>query len=107
VAGNHFALTFTAMFPYAFQFIFPAKAPKTAENQNGMVVAQSHYDCFCTNETWAWLTKGGEQNALDDFRDSVGPVVTGLGEWLRDRWVHSYSACDRSGSATYQHNWRP
>jgi hypothetical protein len=41
VAGNHFALTFTAMFPYAFQSIFPAKAPKTAENQNGMVIAQS------------------------------------------------------------------
>jgi hypothetical protein len=26
-----------------------------------MVVAESHSDCFCTNEIWAWLTKGGKQ----------------------------------------------
>ena len=26
-----------------------------------MVVAESHGDCFCTNEKWAWLTKGGDK----------------------------------------------
>jgi hypothetical protein len=41
VAENHFALILTVMFPYAFQSVFSAKAPKIAENQNGMVVAQS------------------------------------------------------------------
>jgi len=76
-------------------------------NQNGMVVADSDYDSFCTNEkTWAWLTKGGERNALDDFCDSVGPVVTWFGEWLRGWRVHSYSACDCTGGAAYQHNRR-
>lgn len=45
-----------------------------------MVVAQSQGDCFCTNETWAWLTKGGNENALDDFCNFVGPVVTRRGK---------------------------
>jgi hypothetical protein len=70
-----------------------------------MVVADSSAIAFVQTTLGTWLAKGGERNYLDDFCDSVGPVVTGLGEWLRDRWVHSYFACDRSGSATYQHNW--
>ena len=96
------------MFPYALLILFPLNQPKNAENQNGMAVADSDYDCFCTNEknSWAWLTKGGERNALDDFCDSVGPVVTWFGKWLRGWRVHSYSACDSAGGATYQHNWR-
>ncbi len=26
-----------------------------------MVVAKLHSDSFCTNEAWAWLTKGGNE----------------------------------------------
>jgi len=61
-------------------------------------------DCFCTNETWAWLTKGGRTDALDDFCNSLGVVVTRRGKWLRDRWVHPYSASDSARCAAYQHH---
>lgn len=62
VAGNHFARVLTAIFPYALSILLPQNTPKNTENQNGMVVADSDYDCFCTNEkTWAWLTKGGDE----------------------------------------------
>ena len=72
-----------------------------------MLVAQSTAIAFVPTKTLGtWLTKGGERNALDDFCDSVGPVVTWFGKWLRGWRVHSYSACDCSGGATYQHNRR-
>jgi hypothetical protein len=53
-----------------------AISSKTRKTPNGMVVADPHGDCFCTNETWAWLTKGGRRNALDDICNSFGAVVT-------------------------------
>jgi hypothetical protein len=31
-------------------------------------------------EIWAWLTKGGERNALDDFCNLVGVVVARRGQ---------------------------
>ena len=34
------------------------------------------------------LTKGGKRNALDDFCNPVGPVVTRRSEQLHDWWVH-------------------
>ena len=62
-----------------------------------MLVAQSTAIAFVPTKTLGtWLTKGGERNALDDFCDSVGPVVTWFGKWLRGWRVHSYSACDCS-----------
>ena len=63
-------------------------------------------DCFCTNETWAWLTKGGRRNALDDFCNSLGLVVTRRGKRLRSGWVYPYSASDSARGAAYQHNRR-
>jgi hypothetical protein len=50
VAGNHFARVLTAIFPYALSILLPQNTPKNTENQNGMVVADSDYDCFCTND---------------------------------------------------------
>jgi hypothetical protein len=50
---------------------------KSRDILNGMVIARFTGDCFCTNEeSWAWLTKGGERNALDDICNPVGAVVT-------------------------------
>jgi hypothetical protein len=45
-----------------------------------MVVAESTAIAFVPSKLGAWLTKGGRQNALDDFRNSVGPVVTRRGK---------------------------
>jgi hypothetical protein len=45
-----------------------------------MDVALLNRDCFCTNEIWAWLTKGGERNALDDFCNLFGVVVARRGQ---------------------------
>src|SRR5215216_5982257 len=84
---------------------FGPKGLKTAENPNGMDVADStgRLLLYQRDNEWAWLTKGGERNALDDFCNSFGPVVTGPGQRIRDRWVHPYSACISAGSAAYQH----
>jgi hypothetical protein len=52
VAENHLQRALTAMFPYALSSLFLQKAPKNAETQNGMLVAHSTGDCFCTNENF-------------------------------------------------------
>jgi hypothetical protein len=45
-----------------------------------MSVAQITAIAFVTTKDSAWLTKGGRRNALDDFCDSIGPVVTRRGK---------------------------
>src|ERR1051325_6290944 len=72
-----------------------------------MDVAESTAIAFVPTKLGAWLTKGGRQNALDDFCDSVGPMVTRRGKWLRNWWVHPHPACDSAGGAAYQYNRRP
>jgi hypothetical protein len=68
------------MFPYAQRPSFTRKTQKLSNYRNGMVVAESTAIAFVPSETWgARLTKGGRQNALDDFCNSVGPVVTRRG----------------------------
>jgi len=54
---------------------------KNLRNRNGMVVARLPPRLLLYQQKlWVWLTKGGERNALDDFCNSVGFVVTGRGE---------------------------
>jgi hypothetical protein len=53
-----------------------AKTGKHRDDRNGMAVAQSTAIAFVPTKLGAWLTKGGRTNALDDFCDSVGLVVT-------------------------------
>ena len=45
----------------SFRTLLPRYLPENLGNRNGMGVADPLYDCFCTNETWAWLTKGGRR----------------------------------------------
>ena len=107
MAGNHFARVLTAIFPYGLSLLFPRNTPKNAETKTAWSLLTPTTIAFVpTKKNRAWLTKGGERNALDDFCDSVGPVVTWFGKWLRGWRVHSYSACDSAGGATYQHNRR-
>jgi hypothetical protein len=57
VAENHFARALTAMFPYALSSLSLQKAPKNAENQNGMVVAQSTAIAFVPTKTLGVVNK--------------------------------------------------
>jgi hypothetical protein len=52
------------MFSYAISFENSKNPQKLSETRNGMVVAEPTPDCFCTNETWAWSTKGGGNEML-------------------------------------------
>lgn len=54
--------------------------PKTQETETAWPLLITHAIAFVPTKLRAWLTKGGERNALDDFCNSVGPVVTGRGE---------------------------
>jgi hypothetical protein len=54
-----------------------AETRKTQDDLNGMAVARSTAIAFVPTKLGAWLTKGGRTNALDDFCNSVGLVVTG------------------------------
>ncbi len=45
-----------------------------------MDVAESTAIAFVPTKLGAWLTKGGRENALDDFCNSVGSVVTRRGK---------------------------
>ena len=57
VAENHFARVLTAIFPYALSSLFLPKAPKNAENQNGMLVAQSTAIAFVPTKTLGVVNK--------------------------------------------------
>jgi hypothetical protein len=57
-----------------------AKRQELGGNTNGMVIADFTAIAFVPTKTWAWLTKGGERNALDDFCNSVDLVVTRRGK---------------------------
>ncbi len=67
-----------------------------------MLVAHLPGDCFCyQRKLGRGLTKGGERNALDDFCNPVGPVVTRRSEQLHGWRVHSYLAGVSTRGATY------
>jgi hypothetical protein len=55
-------------------------SPKIPRNRNGILVAQWRAIAFVPTKLGAWLTKGGEKNALDDFCNSFGAVVTRRGK---------------------------
>ena len=59
-----------------FHTLLPGDLPENLRNIKRHGRCSKEGDCFCTNETWAWLTKGGETNALDDFCNSFSAVVT-------------------------------
>jgi hypothetical protein len=62
-----------------FHALRPGDLLEIPRNIRGMVVAQGTAIAL-TDETWAWSTKGGRRNALDDFCNSFGPVVTRRGK---------------------------
>jgi hypothetical protein len=62
-----------------FHTLGPGDLLENLEFGSGMVVAQGTAIAL-TNETWAWSTKGGRKNALDDICNSFGPVVTRRGK---------------------------
>src|ERR1041384_3026801 len=95
------------MFQYALSCSFLQKAPKSAETKTAWSLLNPLRLLLYQRNlgTGTWLTKGGERNALDDFCDSVSPVVTRSGKWLRGWRVHSYSSCDCACGAAYQHHW--
>jgi hypothetical protein len=68
------------MFSYAIDCRFPRKPQEPIEAQSGMGVAQFTAIAFVPTKIGAWLTKGGRRNALDDFCDFVGSVVTRRGQ---------------------------
>jgi hypothetical protein len=58
-----------------FNTLPPGDLREYPENINGMVVAEWTAIAF-----WAWLTKGGRNDALDNFCNSLGSVVTRRGQ---------------------------
>jgi hypothetical protein len=57
----YFAKSQSGRFPYGEKFLFARKLRKWTKSQTAYSLLTRVQDCFCTNETWAWLTKGGRQ----------------------------------------------
>jgi hypothetical protein len=67
----------TAMFQYAHTHPDSKKAWKPAKTESGMVVAQTTAIAFVPTKLGRGRQKEEKRNALDDFCNSVGSVVTG------------------------------
>ena len=68
----------TEMFSYAAQVLLTQKPQQITDEpkRHGRCSVDRRLLLYQRNFGLAWLTKGGERNALDDFCNSVGLVVT-------------------------------
>ena len=67
-------------------------------NENTQRAFRYTRDCFAIGDLLGKKERRAE-DALDNFRHTVGSVVARVGKQLHVRWVHSCAARDRAGGA--------